>query len=785
MRRPRPLLLVVAALGLLAAGAALAVAWVLVGSRPDDPEQALLPGLEAPATVRYDARRRPYVRARSLDDAAAVVGWLHARERPWPMELLRRAGRARLAEVLGEGLLATDEELLRAGVPGLAARLEAGASQATRRTVARYVAGVNAGLAGGRRPPELVLLGVDPEPWSPGDVYAVGAVVAFDSGRNMRDELLRLALSGALDPERFAVFLPGGEGTRAGPETAARAAPGAVLEALRRADATLERAQPLRPSTSLGSSAWAVAPQRSAGGHALFAFDSHDAWSMPSLFYEVHLFDAAGRALRGWTTPGLPGVINGWNEHVAWGLTNQGDSQDLFLETRDPDDPLRFRGRDGWYRARVREEAIPVRGQAAPHRIRIVETRNGPLVSEDPPLALRWSGHHLEGGLGALFALNAARDRAALGRALDAFAAPSAEVTWADVDGRVGSRVVGRLPRRGRGRGLVPLPGDGPDTAWQGFLPARALPRVVDPPEGFVAAANTPIEPPGGPLVSADGAPGHRLGRLREVLGDAAALDVDAMRRLQVDWTNPQAARLLPVLRPLVDEARLEPEARAAWARLEAWARAPVNAPDAAGALIWEQWYVALADAVFAEALGAPLHARLKGHAYVLNHALDRLIADEPDATWWGGDRPGRATASFARAVETLRARLGGSPETWRWDALHRLHLPHALGGALPGLGRLLSRGPLPWGGGNPTLGRARYGYDRPFEARGGASMRVVVELRRPPRAFAVMAGGQSGHFLSPHYDDQLAPWLAGRLDALADTPEALGPVGTTLLPAP
>jgi len=780
--------LAVGAALLLALLAAAGVFLYLRASLPDDPARLAIAGLSAPVEVRYDARRRPYVRAESRDDALLALGWLHARERLWQMEMLRRAGRARLAEVLGEDLLDTDVELTRVGLPEVAAQLEANARPATRAAVERYVAGVNAAVA--RRdalPPEFVLVGFAPEPWRPRDVFAVGAMVAFDSANNYEQELLRLALRGALDRERFRLFLPD---ESAFPDFPYVVPPEDALTLLARADAARAPARPQVPSASLGSSSWAVGPERSRGDAALFAFDSHDAWSLPPLLYEAHLFwegeAGAHRAVRGWTLPGLPGAINGANDRIAWGMTNVGDSQDLFLETRvGDDDPLRFAGREGPYRAKAREVAIPVAGRDAPHRVRVVETENGRLLGDDPPVALRWTGHDLEGdGLGALLAMNEARSFEAFSRALDGLAAPSSNVTYADVDGRIATRVVGRLPVRGRGAGLVPLPGDAPDTSWRGTVPVRELPRAVDPPRRWVGAANARTAPPGsGPLVSAENAPGYRMRRIREALAGARELDADAMRALQLDWRNLQAALLLPALLPEVRAGELEPAARHALEVLRAWSEAPENRPDAPGPLLFAQWYVALADAVFAEALGAELHGRLLAQSYVLNHALDRLILDEPDSPWWRADRAGIATRSFAEAVRRLEDRLGGAPADWRWDRLHRLRFPHDLADAAPGLDALLSRGPYAWGGGNPTLGRARYRYDRPFEATGGASLRFVAELTEPMQLFAVTAGGQSGHFLSRHYDDQLAPWLAGELDALAAAPEDLGEVITRLVP--
>jgi penicillin amidase len=752
---------VVLAALVLAAGAVLVA---VRASLPDDGARSALPALSAPARAHLDSRGRPFTVSATLADAMVLQGWFHARDRLWQMELLRRAGRARLAEALGPAFLAEDERLLRGGVPALARRLETAAGARTLALVDAYVAGVNARLeAAPERPPEFLLLGLALPRWRRGDVFAVGALLAWDSSRNLDNELLRARIGAASGPGRAAAFRAETASAPDFPFVVAEAGQGPLR----------------RPDLSLGSSAFAVAPRRSASGHALFAFDSHDAWSMPSLLYEVHHFfgpaDADGvpvHQLRGWSAPGLPGVVNGFNEFVAWGLTNVGDSQDAFLETRDPRNPHRFLGRDGWYDAEVRTETLAVAGRD-PETVEVVVTENGPLVSVDPPISLAWTGHRLGGrGLDALFALAEARDDAALAAALDAFAAPVANVTWATVDGRIGSRVVGVLPVRGRGDGLVPQDATDPDSAWRGTVPAAALPRRVDPPRGWVAAANARTGPPGrAPLVSADNAPGYRLRRIVEVLEARTDHDVEGFRALQTDFTDVQARRLLPVLLPLVDPDGLTADGRTALAILRDWSADPVRDAGATGALLFSQWYVELARALLVPVLGETLARDALAASYPLNHALDVAILPDGASPWWDGDRPGRVTAAFSAAVAALGERLGGTPADWRWDDLHRLHFPHALGAAAAPLDALLSRGPWPWGGGNVTPGRARWRYDDPFEARGGASVRVVVELARPPAAAAVIPGGQSGHFLSRHYDDQFPDWLAGELETLPAAP--------------
>ena len=260
------------------------------------------------------------------------------------------------------------------------------------------------------------------------------------------------------------------------------------------------------------------------------------------------------------------------------------------------------------------------------------------------------------------------------------------------------------------------------------------------------------------------------------------------MQQLQTDVRSNQARTLLPRMLPALAGASRDAAGERSRELLDGWARDPEQAASAAAPLIFEQWYIELADAVFEPVLGNEVHQRLKGASYVLNHALDSLLMlaedDRLARFWWQGRREQILAGSFDAALATLRARLGDDLSGWRWEALHQLHFEHMLGDAAPLLDRLFNRGPFPWGGGNVTVGRARYGYNEPFAARAGANFRMVTELSQPIRARAVVPGGQAGHPLSPHYDDQLPGFLAGELYPLADSPEAIGAPRTRLEPA-
>ena len=772
---------VLALLVVIAVAASLTVVWLLSGSRMSYSGEQQVAGLEHPVDVNFDKQARPFVDATTLPDAIFAQGYLHARERLWQMDLLRRAGRARLAELLGRDVLETDRGLWLAGVPELAGNLMGNASSRLSRLVDAYTDGVNAALAEMRRPPpEYLLLGVEPTNWEAIDSFAVGAIMAFDSASNFDAELLRYNLAAVLPADMWRIFnrtsehdpdfpyawseQPAGPAESAGPNdpvgTGARREPGGGLAWLR---AVTPSSRPPSGSIRFGSNGWVVSPRRAAGDSALFAFDSHDPVGLPNLFYEVHLFFGDRRQLRGWSVPGLPGVINGFNAHRAWGFTNIGDTQDLVELTPVEGQPGRFAAGNSIYQARRQTRRFRVHGGEPVEYERWI-TPNGPVVSENPTLALRWVAQDLAGaGLDALMNMALAQSTTEFEEAMKGFPAPSANITWADREARIGLRTIGRLPVRKHGNGLWPVEDPGSDI-WSGRVPVSAMPAMIDPQAGFAAAANARVHDASWPYtVSHDNAPGWRMRRIRNFLSSRSDHDLDSMAELQTDHYNVQAERDGPrMLRLLPDRQQLDPVTHDALAVLQEWLDRPVNRPDAAGALIFESWYVALIEQLFGPPLDDELYRTLLGQRYIVNQAVDALL-DSPDSPWWGGDASALMISALNQAVARLETDLGGNPAGWRLDQLQELTFRHAFSDAeIPFLPHLLDRGPFGVGGGHATVGRAGHMYTAPFKVRYAATVRTVIKLGAPFEVRAVIPGGQSGRFYSTHYDDQLESWLEG-----------------------
>ena len=270
--------------------------------------------------------------------------------------------------------------------------------------------------------------------------------------------------------------------------------------------------------------------------------------------------------------------------------------------------------------------------------------------------------------------------------------------------------------------------------------------------------------------------------RLHDALSNRGDFTLDDMRALQLDEFNMQAAKLLPHMLPATRDVWDDAEDIGIdW--LTDWLENPQNAADSTGALIWEHWYPQLARELFGAPLDQDLLQRLLRESYVVNQALDRLIVSDHDSPWWQGRREAILRDTLRATLAHLEDAYGKDLQAWRWDAAHTVSFRHELDGVSGLTDSWLSRGAFPWGGGHPVLARARYSYDRLFEGRAGATVRVVAEMGEPMTVRAIIPGGQHGHPSSEWYDDQLQTWLDGELLEIASAPGEVDGVITTLRP--
>jgi penicillin amidase len=778
-----------AALGLAGAGAVAALRRPL----PRTAGRLALPGLSAPVEVIRDRWGVPHIYAHSFADLFMAQGFVHAQDRLWQMEFQRRLGHGQLAEVFGPIALDSDRFLRVLGFSRVARREAGLLAGEARAAVEAYVAGINAFITRNRTrlPIEFAIMRFRPRPWEPADVLVWGKVMALSLSENWKLEVLRARIVAAFGPERAAALDPRypDDHPLAIPAEA-RYGPAFGARALAAAAATGRFAP---EGGGQGSNAWVVNGSRALGGKPLLADDPHLSITMPSIWYENHL-SGGGIHVTGASFPGTPGVIIGHNERIAWGVTNvMADVQDLYIERFDPDDPLRYQVPGGWARAEVVHEEIRVRGRAAPVIEAVRITRHGPIIDALVPgaahpaangapspsaidrpafveaLAMRWTA--LEPGhiLAAVLNLNRAHDWESFRAALADWTVPPQNFVYADVDGHIGYATGGAIPLRARGDGRLPVPGWTGEYEWTGVIPPDELPHVLDPAEGMLVTANNRIAAGGYPHpFEAEWLNGYRAARIRDLLARTPQHDATTFARIHSD------VRSLPGLELAALAGRLptlDATARRARDLLAGW-DGELSVESVAGTL-----YARLRDKLLAAAYrevgdalgttaGLGAFASRLGDEYLLR-ALPQVLrrAAARDDAWLPAGRTWDDVLAEAwqAALAELRAEFGEDVDAWRYGRWHQLTIRHALG-SVPGLARLLNRGPFPRGGDPDTVCQAytlREFVGPPFFVN--PSYRQICDTGDWDRSYSIHPTGQSGHPASRHYDDLLQPWLEGR----------------------
>jgi penicillin G amidase len=749
----------------------------LRASLPRDSGELTVTGIAAEVSITRDARGIATIAGDSLDDVAFGLGFVHAQERFFQMDLVRRVTSGELAALIGPGGLSNDQRLRPRGYREIARRTLDELPVHQQGLLDSYTAGVNAGLDGlGTRPPEYWLLNTHPEPWRVEDCL-LPPLQFFDllsTGRErrrmagaMRDHLpgelveFLLALQSrfdapTLDPtsndyQRAAI---------PGPETVDLRDQVAAILPNDLIDRTVERLP--------GSNAWAVSAERSTHAGAILASDPHLTLGLPSGFFQAQLIWPDGQAA-GATTPGTPWLAYGSTERLAWGFTNgRGDLVDYVIIEVDPDNPGRYRTPEGWEAFTETEQSIAVRGQPDENLV-VRSTRWGPVVIDDyqgRPLAMK-SRIHEPGGFnlaGADLLLAATIDEAVA--VLRRWEGSSLGAVLADADGRIAFALTGQFPNR---FGLDPRwPASWADgtVGWNGLIEEARRPVLIDPPTGAVSHANQRI----GPIElarqfgSAWSSP--RAWRIAQMLTQAERFSEADMLAMQLDTRSPVQEFYRSLLLEIVDELEADARLRRARDQVAAWNGR--SDADQVGFRILEAWRLSLEEALLAPLLEpvTRAHPDWRFRWNMVIEPIMRLLEERPAHLLASGhsDWTGFLRHNLAETLQALDDDPDTAPTDAPWGEANRLALHHPIAGRLPIIGRHFNIASRPMPGHTHSVRAQSTNY--------GAALRLVASPGQLDQALFHMPGGQSGHFLSPHYRSRHAAWAEGRPEPLLPGPE-------------
>ncbi|MSO97343.1 MAG: penicillin acylase family protein [Rhodospirillaceae bacterium] len=723
-----------------------------------------LAGVSAPTTVTRDERGVPWIEATNAADAYFALGYVHAQDRLFQMELMRRAGQGRLAEILGPLGVGSDKFMRTLGLYRLSQDNLGTLDSETKIALDAYAMGVNAFMAREPLPLEFKLLAHTPEPWVPADSVVWQKLMGMQLSGNWAEELSRAAMIAKLGEEKAQQLWPN-VGARS-PITLA-SLPVSFITELR--TVMLNVVQP-----TLASNVWVLGPTRTATGAPILANDPHLSFQSPNLWYLAGL-SYPGVTLTGATTPGVPFHVLGHNGQIAWGFTTtHGDTQDLFVETLS-DDGARYLTPDGPMAFESREEVINVRF-GEPQKIMVRTTRHGPVVSDILPAAsnLTTGGKHVvalaatllikdDRSIETIYRLALAAAATEFVESVRTFNAPEHNMMVADKDGSIAFVTSGRIPLRKNKNcdGLLPSDGASGECDWVGMVAFEAWPKSLNPESGLLFNANNKVVSDDYPvMIAKDWPEGYRAQRIEDFFAARSGLTIKDMNTLQTDHVSLMAREVLPLLLDRLQprdtqDSRLK-EHMTAWDG--------TMSRQKIGPLIFALWIERLKARILADELGDSFRSIGGARPTLLKSILTENTSwcddiNTPDAETCDMQING----AWAEAVTWL-TNYSSDDNDWRWEKWHVARFDHPIFSSIPGLSWLGSFA-VATDGDDFTVNRGSFTASTsrvPFRHFHGHGYRAIYDLADLSRSQFSMAGGQSGHQLSTHFDDLLEGWANG-----------------------
>ena len=811
--------LLLAILGGLAGNAA------IKASFPQTSGEIKLSGLNGPVKVVRDQMGIPQIYAGTLHDLFMAQGYVHAQDRFWQMDFWRHIGSGRLSEMFGKSQLDTDAFLRTLGWRQIAEQEFAVLDPESKAILLAYTDGVNAYLkdrSGTQLSLEYGVLGLltpsyKPEPWTPIHTLTWAKAMAWDLRGNMGEEIERAILLKTLTPDQVNELYPLypsdhplvvpqiGDFSTASQSSSPRQALDAGNPASVFSFADLKSVSSKLASlngvlgeagAAVGSNNWVISGKLSATGKPLLANDPHLSIQMPSIWYQIGLHcspksDGCPYEVAGFSFAGVPGVVIGHNDQIAWAFTNTGpDVMDLYVEKLNPANPNQYEYMGKWLDMDVHTETIQV-GGGQPVDIQVRVTRHGPIISdtygplknivtptatafkdragidlpEDYAIALRWTALEPGSVFQAIWGFDKARNWSDFRTASKDFVVPAQNLLYADVDGNIGYQMPGNVPIRSKGDGRLPVPGWTGEYEWTGYIPFEEHPFVFNPPSGFIVSANNQVPPNDYKyLVTTDWDYGFRAQRIVDLLQQShGKVDIAYFQKMQGDDKSLNAVTLIPILA----QVKLDPALAAlrdkyltTWDDQETMNSAPA-------ALFEAFWWNLVADTFLDENIPTDYQPAGGSRTYEI---MRKLVA-QPNSPWWDDKttkdkvetRDDIFAKAFAEAVkcDVCTAKFGADISNWKWGELHSATFKNqTLGesGVAP-IENLFNRGPYPTNGGESIINATGWDIYKSYDVNWLPSMRMIVDLSDLNNSVTVHTTGESGHAYSNHYEDMIDLW--------------------------
>ncbi len=728
-------------------------------SLPEISGEINIEGLHKSVSVTRDEHGVPHINASNAHDLFMAQGFVQAQDRLFQMELSRRQASGTLSEVIGEATIKQDKYFRTLGLRRAAEASLPKYSAEAIQSLQAFADGVNAymekAIEENSLPPGFALMGIEPKPWNPIDSLTIGKYMAFDLGGHWERQAFNYYLLNEFPEAKALELFP------TYPEDAPT-----ILNEAEPVNVAASFKDAVIPPEFNGSNNWVLSGERTASGYPLLADDPHLGLAAPSIWYQMHL-NSPEYQVSGVIFAGIPGIILGHNEDIAWGVTNVGpDVQQLYIEKRNPKQPDEFLFEGEWEQAEVISEPIKVKGEETID-YKVLETRHGPVISEfaeksgeDVVMSLRWTALDPTTELEAVLEINQASNWKEFEAGLEKFLAPAQNFVFASKEGTIAYKANGRIPIYEDGDdALLPLRGWEQEDEWQGYIPFDELPTTVNPEKGYIATANNKVVSESYPYhISHNWAQPYRYQRIVEMIETKEEHTLDSMKAMQLDVKNLQAVEFLPYMVKVAGNGEDEAE-QTALDLLKKWEYQDLHTLPQP--LIFHTWMENIEDTLYNETIPKDMQDLFHG----MGQTTDELLRDVRNggSSIWIEEAGGIERVvqeSLSVTIEELSTQFGENPQEWSWGEHHAVEFTHPLS-SIAMLERFYNPGdPVPVSGSRVTVRAA--GYNANGIVNYGASWRYVIDLANPTAADHVVGPGQSGHFRSKWYRDQFDDWVNG-----------------------
>jgi len=802
-------------------------AWFFVNrmitkSYPQMDGEITLPSVNQTVKICRDDFGIPYIEAMNEDDLFIGLGFVHAQDRMWQMDLLRRAGMGRLSEIFGTKTIKFDKMFRTIGIEELAKKLFAESSQETKRICSSYAKGINEFLRINKENYQLEfdLLAYKPEKWEPWQTFIMARLMAWELNMGWWTDVVYAQLAEKIPSEKLIQIIP--EYPVDAPTIIKSAEFGVrnLSRALSR-DAELKKLSLPRFNSvksihnhlsdfyelnvsfrefmgwydsQSGSNSWVVSSKRSESGKPILANDPHLIYSLPSKWYIVSL-SSPTLSVSGVTIPGSPGVVIGKNKELAWGLTNlMLDDCDLFIESLDSTQTKYFFNSE-YKNLVIKSDTIRVK-DSADVIFKIKKAHRGPIIDQanefsneakiDNTLSMSWTGYELSDEVLTFYKISKARNYRDFKNALKHFNAPAQNFLCADSDGNIFYKAAGKIPLRNNPFPLIPKNGETSEFDWKDFVHFEDLPEVLNPANGFIATNNNLPAHNLSYYIGTLWEPASRAERIQELLTSKEKFTTNDFIKFQNDVVSPHARKVARYILDAFENVEVKDKnLETALTYFKNW-NAEMNQYDQTSG-IYNYFYSELLKNTFVDEMGEELFKQFIFIGNVPHRVILQLLSKQyneqsrtADSTiihqnpvsisWFDNINTDQTETkeeiirkSLVEAITKLENEFGDDPRSWQWGKIHKVKFKHPFSGQSSIIDYLVDIGPFEIGGDQTTLNNTSFKFSEPYDNYLGPSMRQIVDLSKIDSSLIILTSGQSGHITHDNYSDQSRMWLKGK----------------------